>query len=82
MTLGSPAHKIDGLGTRNYKSSEDMKPVQALAGTVGRATNSGVEVACRDEWILVRKVVKEGKVFQAEAVLRPGDRLQDCTAGC
>ena len=82
VTLGSPAHKIDGLGTRNYKSSEDMKPVQALAGTVGRATNSGVEVACRDEWILVRKVVKEGKVFQAEAVLRPGDRLQDCTAGC
>lgn len=53
-------------------------PAEAPAGTVGKESVAGIEVACGDEWILVRQVVKDGKYLPARAVLRPGDKLEDC----
>ena len=46
-------------------------------GTVGESTDSGVQVACRDEWILVSKLLLSGKYVSAQEVLRRGDRVVD-----
>jgi methionyl-tRNA formyltransferase len=46
-------------------------------GTVGASTDSGVYVACRDEWILASKLHFEGKYLPARAILRSGDRLAE-----
>jgi methionyl-tRNA formyltransferase len=46
-------------------------------GTVGRSTDSGVYVACGDQWILATKLHLKGKYLPAQDVLRPGDRLAE-----
>jgi methionyl-tRNA formyltransferase len=53
-------------------------PVDAPTGTVGPERSGGVEVACADEWILVRQVFREGKCIPAREALKAGDRLADC----
>ena len=54
------------------------KPAEARPGTVGRVGDWGAEVACADEWILVRQMLKGGKHFSATAILKTGDQLEDC----
>jgi methionyl-tRNA formyltransferase len=44
-------------------------------GTVGASTDSGVHVACRDEWILATKLRLAGRYVPAQEVLRSGERL-------
>lgn len=51
----------------------DMPP-----GTVGGHTRGGVEVACADEWLLVRHVFREGTYLPAEQALKAGDCFADC----
>ena len=51
----------------------------AYPGTVGASTDSGIYVACRDEWILARKLLIEDRYVPAQAVLRSGDRLVEVT---
>jgi methionyl-tRNA formyltransferase len=46
-------------------------------GTVGADTSGGVEVACADEWLLVRHVFGEGKYIPAKRVLKAGDCFTD-----
>ena len=53
-------------------------PVDAPPGTVGAERSGGVEVACADEWILVRLVFREGICVPAREALKAGDRLADC----
>ena len=48
-------------------------------GTVGTVTDSGVEVACADQWILATKLHFDGKYMAAQALLKPGDRLVDAS---
>lgn len=50
----------------------------APPGTIGMERAGGVEVACADEWILVRRVFWGGKHFPAKEALKAGDRLRDC----
>ena len=52
-------------------------PVDAPPGTVGTARSGGIEVACAEEWILVRQVLREGKCIPAREALKAGDRLAD-----
>ena len=47
-------------------------------GTVGAHTSGGVEVACADEWLLVRHVFREGACIPAKQVLKAGDCFADC----
>jgi methionyl-tRNA formyltransferase len=47
-------------------------------GTVGSQTREGVEVACADEWLVVRQVFAEGKYVRAKQVFKTGDRFTDC----
>lgn len=44
-------------------------------GTVGASTDSGIYVACRDEWILASKLLLEGTYIPAQSFLKSGDRL-------
>jgi hypothetical protein len=47
------------------------------AGTVGMERSGGVEVACADEWILVRQVFREGICIPPREALKAGDQLAD-----
>jgi methionyl-tRNA formyltransferase len=49
----------------------------ASPGTVGGLDDVGVRVACSDEWISVAKVNVQDKFFDAAAVLRAGDQLEN-----
>jgi methionyl-tRNA formyltransferase len=49
-------------------------------GTVGKATDSGVYVACADEWIVASKLHFGGKFVPAAEVLKLGDRLTECAS--
>ncbi len=44
-------------------------------GTVGHCVESGVHVACADEWIVVTQVMVNGRCVAARDVLKPGDRF-------
>jgi methionyl-tRNA formyltransferase len=46
-------------------------------GTVGAHASGGVEVACADEWLLVRYVLREGTCIPAKQVLKAGDCFAD-----
>jgi methionyl-tRNA formyltransferase len=59
------------------KTSLTMKASDAPPGTVGKVSDLGVEVACADNWILLRKVMSGGKRIAASAILSPGDQLYD-----
>jgi methionyl-tRNA formyltransferase len=47
-------------------------------GTVGAQTREGVEVACADEWLVVRQIFSEGKYIPARHEFKAGDRFADC----
>ncbi len=47
-------------------------------GPPGTERSGGVEVACADEWILVRQVFREGICIPAREALKARDRLADC----
>ena|ERR1700726_5143593 len=67
-TLGIPKARLTGT------------PVDAPPGTVGTERSGGVEVACADEWILVRQVFREGICIPPRDALKAGDRLADCVS--
>jgi methionyl-tRNA formyltransferase len=57
------------------KASRTGQPCGASPGTVGDAMDSGVQVACQDEWVLASKLQVSGTYLPAAGFLRPGDRL-------
>ncbi len=74
---GHPCARLRGSEFRIVKVRLTGTPVEAPPGAVGEARAAGVEVACGDEWILVRQVFRGGKYLPARAVLRPGDQLEN-----
>jgi methionyl-tRNA formyltransferase len=46
-------------------------------GTVGEASDDAVEVACADEWMLLRHAQLGGRLAPATEVLKKGDQLAD-----
>lgn len=61
------------------ETSQDVD--NAAPGFVGRETPHGILVACRDQWVEVRKLKTEQGVVDARAVLSSGDQLQERSAG-
>jgi methionyl-tRNA formyltransferase len=53
------------------------RPADVPPGTVGTQTREGIEVACADEWLVVRQVFAEGKCISANQVLKAGDHFAD-----
>jgi len=73
-------HPRTRLGVQEFalvKASGTGLLCDALPGTVGDATDSGVYVACQDEWILASKLLVNGRHQPAAEVLRHGDCLAD-----
>jgi amino acid adenylation domain-containing protein len=72
---GHPRTSLDGKDIGIAKVQFTGIPVDEPAGTVGAAVESAVEVACEDEWILVREVFEQDEYRPAAEVLRAGSRL-------
>jgi methionyl-tRNA formyltransferase len=71
------------LGTKEFalvKARRTGLACEVLPGTVGMTTDSGVYVACKDEWILASKLLFEGKYVPAREVLTIGNRLVECAS--
>jgi methionyl-tRNA formyltransferase len=60
------------------KAMPTGRPADRPPGTVGGASDGAVEVACVDEWLLVRHLQLGGTIIPAIEVLKKGDRLTDC----
>jgi methionyl-tRNA formyltransferase len=68
------------LGAQEFalvKASRTGLPSDAPPGTVGNSVASGVHVACRDEWVLVGKLLRAGKYLPASEILSCGNRLAE-----
>ena len=74
---GNPRTSLQGRPVGILKAKLTMKPATAAPGTVGRAGESGAEVACADQWIVVQKIVSEERILPGGALLKSGDRLRD-----
>jgi len=57
------------------KTSLTGRPCHVPPGTVGRVTAAGVEVACQDEWLLVKRIRLDKKSCSPMEVLTPGGEL-------
>jgi methionyl-tRNA formyltransferase len=76
-------HPRARLGVQEFalvKVRETGLACDVSPGTVGASSDSGVYVACRDEWIVASKLHLEGKYLPAREVLRSGDRLAESTS--
>lgn len=58
------------------KASRTGRPSEVVPGTIGESTDSGVYVACQDEWILVSKLRIEDRCLPAVGFLRAGEKLR------
>lgn len=73
-------HPRTRLGVQEFalaKASRTGLPCDVPPGTVGESTACGVQVACLDEWILVRKLLVASAYISPAEILRPGDHLSD-----
>ena len=73
-------HPRTRLGMQEFslaKARRTDRVCDAPPGSVGKACDSGAEVACQDQWILVSKLLLAGKLLPAREILKPGDRLTE-----
>jgi methionyl-tRNA formyltransferase len=75
---GAPRTKLADATLGIAKAQLTGTPADAPPGMIGIERAGGVEVACADEWILVRQVFRGGKYVPAKEALKAGDRLRDC----
>jgi len=57
------------------RASRTGRRADGPPGKVGEPSGPDIDVACEDEWILVRLLVVDGERRRPAVVLRPGDRL-------
>jgi len=74
---GHPRTMKGNLEIAVAKASLTGCQADSLPGTVGQVGDSGIYVACHDEWLLVRKLLVDGQYLEAAAMLKPGDQLSD-----
>jgi methionyl-tRNA formyltransferase len=73
-------HPRTCLGVQEFslaKARQTGRISDAPQGTVGKSCDSGAEVACQDQWVLVSKLLLAGKLLPAREILKPGDRLTE-----
>jgi len=79
LPFSSPwGHPRTCLGVQEFalvKASRTGRQCEASPGTVGDCDDSGVFVACNDEWILASKLRIGKQYLPAAEVLRSGDKL-------
>ena len=57
------------------KASGTGQPVGVSPGSVETLAGSKIRVACADEWILVHRLLIDGRHIPPAQVLKTGDRL-------
>ena len=72
---GHPQTRANGGELAVVAASCTGRSTKEAPGTIGVRSERGVEVACSDEWLLVRDVQEAGRYQPAAAVLRSGERL-------
>ena len=72
-----PRAVLGGQEVGVLKAALTGEPCGEPPGTVGGSADSGVRVACADEWLLAKKLVVAGRTLNASEVLKPGDQLCD-----
>jgi UDP-4-amino-4-deoxy-L-arabinose formyltransferase/UDP-glucuronic acid dehydrogenase (UDP-4-keto-hexauronic acid decarboxylating) len=70
---GYPATSIGRVPARIVSASRTDRPCRATPGTVGEVVDDGIEVACVDEWVLVRRCQVDGRYVNARALLDAGN---------
>jgi len=73
-------HPRTHLGAQEFslvKARQTGLPCKIQPGTVGKSVDSGLHIACQDEWILVSKLLISGKYIAAGELLKPGDRVTE-----
>jgi methionyl-tRNA formyltransferase len=72
---GYPRARLGVQGFALVKARQTGLASRVSPGTVGESTDSGVLVACQDEWILVSKLLLGDRYIPADELLRPGIAL-------
>lgn len=76
---GHPRTQLKGREIEVIRAMATGLHCDALPGTVGRQVDSGLLVACGDEWILVQRLKMADTYVNAADVLKPGDHLDSKT---
>jgi methionyl-tRNA formyltransferase len=74
---GHPRARLGGREISIVKARYTHTLCDAAPGSVGALVDSGIQVACADEWVIVRKVLTGGRCVAAVDLLKPGDHLED-----
>jgi UDP-4-amino-4-deoxy-L-arabinose formyltransferase/UDP-glucuronic acid dehydrogenase (UDP-4-keto-hexauronic acid decarboxylating) len=72
---GHPRTMLNARDIQVARASLTGIPSNLPAGTVGESSESGVLVACKDQWITLKMINVDGKYSNAAATLKRGDRL-------
>jgi UDP-4-amino-4-deoxy-L-arabinose formyltransferase/UDP-glucuronic acid dehydrogenase (UDP-4-keto-hexauronic acid decarboxylating) len=72
---GSPQASVGGCEMAVIKAAVTGQSSSAAPGTIGDASGRGVLVSAADEWVLVQRVVRDGRGADAADVLQPGQRF-------
>jgi len=76
---GCPKSQFGDVEVGVVKTKITGLPCNILPGTIGRRSDSGVQVACLDEWLLLKRLKIDDKYVDASDVLKPGDHLGNQT---
>lgn len=68
---GYPTAHLGGVEAGIVSASRTGRPRSAPPGTVGGTVDGGVQVACADEWVVVRRCQVDGRYVDARALLEP-----------
>jgi len=66
---GSPTGRLGSVDAAIVSASRTGRPSEAPPGTIGEVSDLGVEVACADEWVLVRRCQMDGRSVPAHTLL-------------
>ena len=72
---GSPLASVGGCEMAVVKAAATGLSSSAAPGTIGEASGRGVLVSAADEWVLVQRIVRDGRGVDAADVLQPGQRF-------
>ena len=74
---GQPRARLGDKEVGIMKASLTGVRCDEQPGSVGQMVESGVQVACADEWIVVKKLKLDSRLVNAADLLKTGERLDD-----
>jgi methionyl-tRNA formyltransferase len=77
---GHPKTSFGGSDLAVLKATLTGLPSDAPPGTVGEAAGRGAMVSAKDEWVLVQRLLSDGRGVDAIEVLEPGRRFDELLA--